>query len=71
MPGDVVGGSGWLDIDTGAYHPRSGWLTALDTTHQQLYQVNVQQQQVRIVPLTELLVQIQPDKGMRKPVLLL
>lgn len=71
MPGNVVGGNGWLDIDTGAYHPRSGWLTALDTTHQQLYQVNIQQQQVRIVPLMELLVQIQPDKVMRKPVLLI
>ncbi len=70
-PGEVVGGSGWLDIDTGAYHPRSGWLTALDTTNQQLYQVNVQQQQVRVVPLMEMLVKIQPDRGMRKPAVLL
>ncbi len=66
MPGKVVGGNGWLDIDTGAYHPRSGWLTALDTTHQQVYQVNVLQQQVRVVPLADLLVEVTPDKGMRK-----
>ncbi|PSN16951.1 serine/threonine protein phosphatase [filamentous cyanobacterium CCP5] len=40
-PGQVVGGQGWYDIDTGAYHPRSGWLTGLDWSHRRLYQVNV------------------------------
>lgn len=71
MPGDVVSGSGWLDIDTGAYHMRSGWLTAFDTTYQKVYQVNVQRQVTRVLPLTEVLVQLQPEKGTRKPVLLL
>ncbi|OUC14626.1 MAG: serine/threonine protein phosphatase [Alkalinema sp. CACIAM 70d] len=61
-PGEVVGGNGWLDIDTGAYHPKSGWLTALDTTSQKVYQVNVQTFAVRVRPLAEILVQIQPEK---------
>lgn len=39
-PGEVAQGSGWIDIDTGAYHRRSGWLTALDWTNQEIWQVN-------------------------------
>lgn len=39
--GQIVRGAGWLDIETGAYHRRSGWLTALDWTNQWVYQVNV------------------------------
>lgn len=39
-PGQIAQGPGWLDIDTGAYHPRSGWLTGLDTTNWIVYQVN-------------------------------
>lgn len=40
-PGQIVAGQGWLDIDTGVYHPRSGWLTALDWDNRLVYQVNV------------------------------
>jgi serine/threonine protein phosphatase 1 len=40
-PGQLVAGPGWLNIDTGAYHPRSGWLTALDLDNEQVYQTNV------------------------------
>ncbi len=40
-PGAIVRGNGWLDIDTGAYHRRSGWLTALDWNNQWVWQVNV------------------------------
>ncbi|MEB3295026.1 MAG: metallophosphoesterase [Synechococcales bacterium] len=71
IPGDIVGGNGWLDIDTGAYHPKSGWLTALDTTQQRVYQYNVQYQELRTLPLTEVLVQIQPDQLNRKPLVML
>jgi len=40
-PGQIVEGPGWLDIDTGAYHPKSGWLTALDIDNEIVYQFNV------------------------------
>jgi serine/threonine protein phosphatase 1 len=40
-PGQIVEGPGWLDIDTGAYHPRSGWLTALDIDNEVVHQFNV------------------------------
>lgn len=40
-PGQIVEGPGWLDIDTGAYHPKSGWLTGLDIDNEIVYQVNV------------------------------
>lgn len=53
-PGQIARGAGWLDIDTGAYHPRSGWLTALDVTNWLVYQVNVWTQEARQLPLEEL-----------------
>jgi serine/threonine protein phosphatase 1 len=59
-PGAIAQGQGWLDIDTGAYHPKSGWLTALDITNQQVYQVNVFDQVSRTMPLVEAVVQIDP-----------
>lgn len=40
-PGQIVEGPGWLDIDTGAYHPKSGWLTAVDIDNEIVYQYNV------------------------------
>jgi serine/threonine protein phosphatase 1 len=58
-PGQLARGQGWLDIDTGAYHPRSGWLTALDWTQQQVYQVNVFDQQARVRPLQEATTQVE------------
>ena len=45
-PGKLAQGQGWLDIDTGAYHPKSGWLTGLDITNRRVYQVNVFQHKV-------------------------
>jgi serine/threonine protein phosphatase 1 len=47
-PGELVKGAGWLGIDTGAYHPRSGWLTAIDLNSWEVYQCNVQTQEQRI-----------------------
>jgi serine/threonine protein phosphatase 1 len=60
-PGAIVQGNGWLDIDTGAYHPRSGWMTAYDATNQQVYQVQVYEQQVRVLPLEAVLIQLNPQ----------
>lgn len=59
-PGQLVQGPGWIDIDTGAYHTRSGWLTALDMQTQTVYQVNVDDNLTRIRPLSEAVTPIQP-----------
>lgn len=62
-PGAIAKGPGWLDIDTGAYHPRSGWLTALDYTNEKVYQVNVfSENKLRVLPLDEATFQIAPDQ---------
>jgi serine/threonine protein phosphatase 1 len=53
-PGNLVSGVGWLDIDTGVYHPRSGWLTGLDITNDLVYQVNSKTWQSRKMPLEEI-----------------
>jgi serine/threonine protein phosphatase 1 len=65
-PGYLVSGSGWLDIDTGAYHPRSGWLTALDITNDFVYQVNSQTQAVRKMPLEEIVTPLDIEQLNRK-----
>ncbi|MCG9890779.1 MAG: metallophosphoesterase [Thermosynechococcaceae cyanobacterium MS004] len=59
-PGQIVQGAGWLDIDTGAYHPKSGWLTALDFTQQQVFQVNVYSAETRVRPLSEAITSLHP-----------
>ncbi len=61
-PGAIAQGQGWIDIDTGAYHPKSGWLTAVDMTQRQVYQVNVFQSKTRILPLAEATVQVEPTR---------
>ncbi|GAX35487.1 metallophosphoesterase family protein [Nodularia sp. NIES-3585] len=61
-PGKLAQGQGWLDIDTGAYHPRSGWLTGLDATNNLIYQVNVFNNSVRTLPLAEGVVMVKPEK---------
>ncbi|MEM9137190.1 MAG: metallophosphoesterase family protein [Cyanobacteria bacterium P01_F01_bin.42] len=60
QPGQVARGAGWLDIDTGAYHSKSGWLTAYDSTHEQIYQVNVFEDRARIMPLEEAVAPVMP-----------
>ncbi|NJM57316.1 MAG: serine/threonine protein phosphatase [Synechococcales cyanobacterium RU_4_20] len=57
-PGELAQGHGWLGIDTGAYHPRSGWLTALDIDNWKVYQVNVFQRRLRILPFEEVVARI-------------
>jgi serine/threonine protein phosphatase 1 len=60
-PGQIAQGVGWLDIDTGAYHPKSGWMTALDLTQQKVYQVNVFNNAERVRPLLEAITPIKPS----------
>lgn len=71
--GSIVKGAGWLDIDTGAYHPKSGWLTALEiSTHDRLtdqtlaeqtvHQINVFSKKVRSHSLGELMIPVGPGQ---------
>jgi serine/threonine protein phosphatase 1 len=60
-PGRIAQGHGWLDIETGAYHPKSGWMTALDLTHKVVCQVNVFKDSVRKLPLSEAATWVSPD----------
>ena len=53
VPGKLVQGQGWLDIDTGAYDSRSGWLTGLDMTNRKVYQANVFSRKTRVLDLEE------------------
>lgn len=66
QPGNLASGVGWLDIDTGAYHPRSGWLTGLDLTNKIVYQVNSQTFACRKMPLSEIVTPIDPKKIYQK-----
>lgn len=61
-PGELARGQGWLDIDTGAYHPKSGWLTGLDLTNQQVYQVNVFNHKKRSMPLDQAVTKVEPSQ---------
>ena len=61
-PGELAQGQGWLDIDTGAYHPRSGWLTGLDITNKLVYQVNVFKNSTRCLPLEKVVSKINPQE---------
>lgn len=58
-PGAIVKGQGWLGIDTGAYHPKSGWLTALDVDNGKVYQANVYTHIVRTLMLEEATTQVE------------
>ncbi|WP_299493740.1 metallophosphoesterase [Acaryochloris sp. IP29b_bin.137] len=62
-PGQIVQGAGWLGIDTGAYHPHSGWLTALDISSLTVYQINILTGDSRIKPLSEVVVPLQYGKN--------
>jgi serine/threonine protein phosphatase 1 len=66
-PGQIVSGPGWLDIDTGAYHSKSGWLTALDVTQQGVYQVNVWTGQERVRSYAEAITSIAPEDPSTQP----
>lgn len=61
-PGELAQGHGWLDIDTGAYHPKSGWLTGLDISNRLVYQVNVFTEAQRTLQLDEVMTRIEPTQ---------
>lgn len=61
-PGHVARGQGWLDIDTGAYHPKSGWLTAYDATNELVYQVNVFTDGSRLLHLADVVTEVKPSQ---------
>lgn len=61
-PGQLACGVGWLDIDTGAYHPKSGWLTALDITNRLVYQVQTFTKKVRQLPLDQAVSFVDPHR---------
>jgi serine/threonine protein phosphatase 1 len=60
-PGQIARGKGWLGIDTGAYHPKSGWLTALDITNHYVYQVHVFSELSRTLTLDDVVIDIDPS----------
>jgi serine/threonine protein phosphatase 1 len=66
QPGQLVAGAGWLDIDTGAYHQNSGWLTALDFTNKMVYQIHVKKSEIRMLPLEEAVTTIAPSQVLSK-----
>jgi serine/threonine protein phosphatase 1 len=62
QPGKIAQGVGWLDIETGVYHRKSQWLTALDLTHQKIYQVHSERKNSRVLPLEKATVTIDPNQ---------
>ncbi|MBW4648966.1 MAG: serine/threonine protein phosphatase [Kastovskya adunca ATA6-11-RM4] len=62
QPGKIAQGQGWLDIDTGAYHPKSGWMTALDINNSLVYQVNTFRHRRRTLPLAEAVTWVEPSQ---------
>ncbi len=59
-PGEIAQGPGWIDIETGAYHRKSGWMTALDVSNSMVYQVNVFSRKQRKQPLDKIAKTIEP-----------
>lgn len=59
-PGNLVLGKGWLDIDTGGYHPKSGWLSALDLDSATVYQCNTFTNELRVNSLSDITTVIEP-----------
>jgi serine/threonine protein phosphatase 1 len=59
-PGKIVQGKGWLGIDTGAYRPLQGWLTALDLNNSIVYQVDSLGKRFRCLSLDEAIQTINP-----------
>ena len=56
--GKLAAGSGWLNIDTGACHVKSGWLTGVDIANNAVYQVNVLNSRHRTLYFDSAVVQI-------------
>ncbi|MBD2189534.1 metallophosphoesterase family protein [Pseudanabaena mucicola] len=60
IPGNLVLGRGWLGIETGAYHPKSGWLSALDLDTSTVYQCNTFTHELRVNDLPDIATVIEP-----------
>ena len=68
QPGQIARGPGWLDIDTGGYHPKSGWLSAVDIDNELVYQVNTINHGKRMTTLDRVVVDVEPaSMKSRKP----
>jgi len=65
--GKVARGMGWIDIETGAYHPKSGWLTAFDVDQEKIHQINTKDRAYRCLNLKQAIVDIDPTKINLKP----
>jgi serine/threonine protein phosphatase 1 len=61
LPGQIIEGMGWINIDTGAYDSRGGWLTALDWDNQMVYQVNTFKSKERVRTYVDLAVKLEPS----------
>lgn len=61
-PGQIAAGKGWLDIETGAYHHNSGWMTALDLNQHKVYQANTFDGRIRIMPLRKAIAKVDASK---------
>jgi serine/threonine protein phosphatase 1 len=60
-PGQIVQGQGWLGIETGVYHQKSGWLTALDMTNALVYQYNIHRRRFRQLDFEEAAILVKPE----------
>ncbi|PSB09658.1 serine/threonine protein phosphatase [Pleurocapsa sp. CCALA 161] len=61
-PGQIAAGKGWLDIETGAYHHNSGWMTAIDLNQHKVYQANSFDGRIRIMPLSKAIAKVESAK---------
>ncbi|MBE9043162.1 serine/threonine protein phosphatase [Pleurocapsales cyanobacterium LEGE 10410] len=61
-PGQIAAGKGWLNIETGAYHHNSGWMTALDLDNHKVYQANSLDGRIRIMPLSKAIAKVDSSK---------
>jgi serine/threonine protein phosphatase 1 len=61
-PGQIAAGKGWLDIETGAYHHNSGWMTAMDLNQHKVYQANAFDGRIRIMPLRKAIAKVESSK---------
>ena len=61
-PGQIAAGRGWLDIETGAYHHNSGWMTAVDLDQHKVYQANTFDGRIRIMPLRKAIAKVDCSK---------
>lgn len=61
-PGEIAQGPGWINIETGAYHRKSGWMTALDITNAMVYQINVFSHKKRKHHLDKIVKLVEPNR---------